>query len=304
MSSQLENTHDLFLSYLTIERGFAANTLESYSRDLCQYLDFLTNQAVSTFDEITQRLIIDFFTSLKDHGMGVRSRARMLSSLRGLHKFVLNEGISDVNPLCHIETPRILKTLPDTLSVKEVDTLLDIIDDRQPLTRRDKAMLELIYATGLRVSELISLRHADLHLTSGYLRTFGKGRKQRIVPIGEVAIEHLLLYMEQIRPILAQKKTSNKEDSGYVFLNRSGNGLTRQGFWKMIKRRALQAGITKNVTPHTLRHSFATHLLENGADLRAVQTLLGHVDISTTQIYTHVSREHIKKIHKQFHPRH
>ncbi|MBW2186232.1 MAG: site-specific tyrosine recombinase XerD [Deltaproteobacteria bacterium] len=303
MSNQLENTSDLFLNYLTIERGFAANTLESYARDLFQYLDFLSNQSIATFERITERHVIAFFSQLKSLGLGVRSRARVLSSLRGFHKFSINEGIVNHNPLSHIETPKILKTLPDTLSVEEVDTLLDLFDDGQPLTRRDKAMLELLYATGLRVSELISLRHADLHLTSGYLRTFGKGSKQRIVPVGEVAIECLIFYMEQVRPILGQPKTVKKEDSGYVFLNRSGNGLTRQGFWKMIKRRAIQAGITKKVTPHTLRHSFATHLLENGADLRVVQTLLGHVDITTTQIYTHVSREHIKKIHKQFHPR-
>ena len=303
MSNQLENTSDIFLNYLTIERGFAANTLESYSRDLFQYLDFLNNQSISTFEQITQRHVIAFFSHLKNQGIGVRSRARVLSTLRGFHKFSINEGVVEGNPLSHIETPRILKTLPDTLSVAEVDTLLELLDDGQPLTKRDKAMLELLYATGLRVSELISLRHADLHLTSGYLRTFGKGSKQRIVPVGEVAVEHLVDYMEQVRPILAQHKTVKKEDSGYVFLNRSGNGLTRQGFWKMIKRRAIQAGITKKVTPHTLRHSFATHLVENGADLRVVQTLLGHADITTTQIYTHVSREHIKKIHKQFHPR-
>lgn len=304
MSSQLEQTCDLFFSYLTIERGFTENTLESYARDLGQYLDFLSQRSITTFEQITQHHVISFFSNLKEQGLGVRSRARVLSSLRGLHKFSINEGIVEYNPLAHIETPRILKTLPDTLSVDEVDTLLNIIDDGQPLTRRDKAMLELLYATGLRVSELISLRHADLHLSSGYLRTFGKGSKQRLVPMGAVAIDHLMNYMEHVRPVFAQHKQGENKDSGYLFLNRSGNGLTRQGFWKMIKRRALQAGITKNVTPHTLRHSFATHLLENGADLRVVQTLLGHVDISTTQIYTHVSREHIKKIHKQFHPRH
>lgn len=303
MSNQLTNGIDSFLNYLSVERGLAANTLESYARDLQRYLIFHEQLSVTTMDNVTQRSIISFFLNLKDEGLGVRSRARMLATLRGFHTFTINEGVSSYNPLTNLETPRILHTLPDTLCVDDVEKLLNIHDDGSPLTRRDKAMLELLYATGLRVSELVGLRHADLHLRSGYLRTFGKGSKQRIVPIGAIATDSIMLYLEQVRSKLAQPKGVRRGDSGYLFLNRSGNGLTRQGFWKMIKRRALQAGITTNVTPHTLRHSFATHLLENGADLRVVQTLLGHVDIATTQIYTHVSREHVKRVHKQFHPR-
>ncbi|MEA3465782.1 MAG: site-specific tyrosine recombinase XerD [Thermodesulfobacteriota bacterium] len=299
----MTNCIDSFLNYLAVERGLAANTLESYARDLQRYLIFLEQRSITVLNDVTQRCIIDFFLQLREAGLGVRSRARILATLRGFHAFSVNEGILSNNPLTNLETPRILHTLPDTLSVDDVDRLLHIHDDGYPLTRRDKAMLELLYATGLRVSELVGLRHVDLHLTSGYVRTFGKGSKQRIVPIGTMAIDFITIYLEQVRPRLAQPKGVQRKDSGYLFLNRSGNGLTRQGFWKMIKRRALQAGITKNVTPHTLRHSFATHLLENGADLRVVQTLLGHVDIATTQIYTHVSREHVKKIHKEFHPR-
>ena len=192
-----------------------------------------------------------------------------------------------------------LQTLPDTLSPAEVDALLDFKSDGQVLTRRDKAMLELLYATGMRVSELVGLRLDDLHLSSGYLRVMGKGSKQRIIPVGEIAIDTLNDYLAHVRPELDRGRNL----SPCVFLNRSGKGLTRQGFWKMMKRRALEAGITKNVTPHTLRHSFATHLLENGADLRVVQMLLGHVDISTTQIYTHVTREHVRHVHQSFHPR-
>ena len=298
MSSKLSSCVDCYLNYLAVERALAENTLESYSRDLLRYLDFLEQHSVYTFSGVNQHLILEFFSHLKEHGLGVRSRARMLSALRGLHAFAVKEGIADNNSLANIETPRMLHTLPDTLSVAEVDRLLAITADGQALAQRDKAMLELLYATGIRVSELVGLRYSDLHLQSGYLRTFGKGRKQRIVPVCEIAADFLRQYLHQARPLLLRQKKSD-----FVFLNRSGNGLTRQGFWKMIKRRAQQAGIVKNVTPHTLRHSFATHLLENGADLRIVQTLLGHVDISTTQIYTHVSREHIKKVHRQFHPR-
>lgn len=298
MSKQLNELLDAFLNYLAVERGLADNTLEAYARDLLRYLDFVTLKSSANLHAVTQRDILLFFSQLKEDGLGVRSRARMLAALRGFHAFAVDEGGLKVNPLTNLATPRMLQTLPDTLSVDEVENLLAIKDDTSLLGQRDKAMLELLYATGLRVSELVGLHCSDIHLQSGYLRTFGKGRKQRIVPIGEVAVEYLVNYLDNARAQLAHQK-----NCVFVFINRSGNGLTRQGFWKIIKRRALQAGISKNVTPHTLRHSFATHLLENGADLRVVQTLLGHVDITTTQIYTHVSREHIKKIYHQFHPR-
>ncbi len=299
MSEHLHAFLDSFLGYLVVERALSNNTLESYSRDLVRYHNFLADQDVATLNDVTQPLIIEFFIQLAKDGLGVRSRARMLATLRGYHRFAIDEGVlTQDNPLAHIETPRLLQTLPEALSLVEVEALLTIVDDGQPLTNRDQAMLEVLYATGLRVSELVGLRYEDLHLQSGYLITSGKGNKQRLVPIGDVAIEKLRYYIDHARPLLAKQKVAE-----FVFLNRSGNGLTRQGFWKMIKRRALQAGIRKNVTPHTLRHSFATHLVENGADLRVVQTLLGHVDIATTQIYTHVSREHVKKVHQQFHPR-
>nr|WP_320050871.1 site-specific tyrosine recombinase XerD [uncultured Desulfuromonas sp.] len=296
---KLLNLMDSFLDYLSIERGLAKNTLESYARDLQRYGRFLEEKMITEVENIRQNDVLDFFTSLKEQGMGVRSRARLLAALRGFHQFGVEEYQLAGNPVSRLTTPKMLQTLPDTLSPSEVDALLDIRDDGQVLTRRDIAMLELLYATGMRVSELVGLKLDDLHLSSGYLRVMGKGSKQRIIPIGEVAIEILQGYLSFVRAQL----DLNRNLSQCVFLNRSGKGLTRQGFWKMIKRRAVTAGISKNVTPHTLRHSFATHLLENGADLRVVQMLLGHVDISTTQIYTHVTREHVRRIHQTFHPR-
>lgn len=290
---------DSFLDYLSIERGLSPNTLESYARDLQRYARFLEERQIDQVEGIRQNDVLDFFTVLKEEGMGVRSRARLLAALRGFHQYAVEEYQLGQNPVARLTTPKMLQTLPDTLSPTEVDALLDIHDDGQALTRRDLAMLELLYATGMRVSELVGLKLDDLHLSSGYLRVFGKGSKQRIVPIGEIAIDTLKDYLGRVRPELDRSRNL----SPCVFLNRSGKGLTRQGFWKMIKRRAVEAGITKNVTPHTLRHSFATHLLENGADLRVVQMLLGHVDISTTQIYTHVTREHVRHVHQSFHPR-
>jgi integrase/recombinase XerD len=256
VSKQLNELLDAFLNYLAVERGLADNTLEAYARDLLRYLDFVTLKSSANLHAVTQRDILLFFSQLKEDGLGVRSRARMLAALRGFHAFAVDEGGLKVNPLTNLATPRMLQTLPDTLSVDEVENLLAIKDDTSLLGQRDKAMLELLYATGLRVSELVGLHCSDIHLQSGYLRTFGKGRKQRIVPIGEVAVEYLVNYLDNARAQLAHQK-----NCVFVFINRSGNGLTRQGFWKIIKRRALQAGISKNVTPHTLRHSFATRLL-------------------------------------------
>jgi integrase/recombinase XerD len=214
------------------------------------------------------------------------------------HKFLLAEKIATVNPTSRVEAPRSLQALPHTLSPAEVERLLAAPVGEAAFACRDRAMLELLYATGLRVSELVGLKLEDLQLEVGYLFAFGKGSKRRIVPMGETAIFELHRYLLEGRPLLERESASL-----HLFLNRAGRGLTRQGFWKIIKRRAREAGISKNITPHTLRHSFATHLLENGADLRAVQTMLGHADISTTQIYTHVTRERLRRIHEQFHPR-
>ncbi|BCA79463.1 site-specific tyrosine recombinase XerD [Desulfuromonas sp. AOP6] len=294
----MEQSVDLFLSYLSVERGLAANTLEAYGRDLARYVDFLEREGVREADGVSPPMVLRFLARLKEEGLSARSRARGLVSVRMFHKFLLSEGLASLNPTSQVEAPRSLQSLPHTLSPREVERLLAAPLGEEPLALRDRAMLEILYATGLRVSELVGLTLADLQLQVGYLMTLGKRSKQRIVPLGETAIAELRRYLSLGRPFL-----DKDEKSPFVFLNRFGKGLTRQGFWKIIKRRAREAGITKNIMPHTLRHSFATHLLENGADLRSVQTMLGHADISTTQIYTHVTRERIKKIHEQFHPR-
>jgi integrase/recombinase XerD len=289
---------DAFTDYLSIERGLAYNSIVAYSADLLRYIEFCTESGVKHPAEVNSEHVRAFFSHLKHAGLGVRSRARYLAALRGLYTFALDECLLGQNPVDDIETPKLLHTLPHVLSIAEVEALLETCSSGNSLGMRDRAMLEVLYACGLRVSELVSLQLNDYHPASAYIKTMGKGDKERIVPIGEEAMELLQHYLEHGRPALLRGRRSN-----YVFLNRSAGGLTRQGFWKIIKRRALEAGIDKNVTPHTLRHSFATHLLENGADLRVVQVLLGHADISTTQIYTHVTREHLQRVHDRYHPR-
>ncbi len=289
---------DLFLNYLTVERGLARNTLDAYGRDLARYLDFLEKTGTASPESVSPPLILRYLAQLRDDGLAPRSRARALVALRMFHKFLLAEGYASRNPTTLVEAPKSLSGLPHTLSPAEVERLLAVPLGDGSLDVRDRAMLEVLYATGLRVSELVGLKLTDLQLDVGYLTAFGKRSKQRIVPLGDAAIEQLRSYLVCGRPLLERGAAG-----GVLFLNRSGQGLTRQGFWKIIKRRARQAGIGKKITPHTLRHSFATHLLENGADLRAVQTMLGHADISTTQIYTHVTRDRLRRLHEQHHPR-
>ncbi|MEZ4599314.1 MAG: site-specific tyrosine recombinase XerD [Syntrophotaleaceae bacterium] len=294
----LNQNLDQFLNYLVVEKGLSANTLDAYGRDLSRYVGFLLDRGCGQAGEITSTSVLDFLGTLKQSGLSPRSRARTLVAIRNFHKFLLQEGLAERNPASQVTTPRSLTPLPQTLSPGEVERLLEAPRGEGCLEIRDRAMLELLYATGLRVSELVSLKMSDLQMDAGYLVAFGKRSKQRVVPMGETACEALVHYLVHARPLLLKQ-----EQYPCVFLNRSGKGLTRQGFWKIIKRRALVSGIRKNITPHTLRHSFATHLLENGADLRSVQTMLGHADISTTQIYTHVTRERLKKLHEQHHPR-
>ena len=294
----METFLDLFLNYLVVEKGLSRNTLDAYGRDLGRYLEFLAKASIVGPDQVTPALVLRFLAQLKDQGLAPRSRARTLVALRTFHRFLLQEGYARANPAARVEAPKSLQPLPHTLSPLEVERLLQAPSGDKPLALRDRAMLEILYATGLRVSELVGLKQENLQLDIGYLVTFGKGRKERIVPMGEVSMAALRTYLQLGRPLLCRET-----NSVLLFLNRGGKGLTRQGFWKIIKRRALQAGIAKNIMPHTLRHSFATHLLENGADLRSVQTMLGHADISTTQIYTHVTRERLKQLHGQFHPR-
>lgn len=289
---------DLFLNYLLVEKGLTKNTLEAYGRDLSVYLDFLAERKRANPENVTALDVVEHVTRLKDSGLAPRSRARALSAIRMFHRFLLVENYSVSNPTAIIETPKTVNRLPDVLSGREVESLLATAKGDGTFEVRDRAMLEVLYATGLRVSELVSLKLRDVNIDAGYLLTMGKGEKERLVPMGESARTAIGEYLAGIRIML-----DRKGDNEYLFLSRLGFKMSRQAFWNIIKKRSGEAGIRKNISPHTLRHSFATHLLENGADLRSVQIMLGHADLSSTQIYTHVTRERLKKLHQEFHPR-
>lgn len=292
--------HELedYLHFLQIERGLAENTLTSYKRDLTNYMKYLKEKLyIKKWEQVARKDILQFLYHLKDDGKSTATISRHISSIRSFHQFLVREQIVTHDASLHIEKPKNERTLPDVLSKEEVDRLLDI-NDQKPLDLRTKAMLELLYATGLRVSEMITLETGDLHLMMGFVQCFGKGSKERIVPLGNTAKRAIEEYLEHGRPHLVKGQTTRT-----LFVNQYGRPLSRQGFWKILKKRALEAGIRKNITPHTLRHSFATHLLENGADLRIVQEMLGHEDISTTQIYTHVTKTRLKDMYNAYHPR-
>ncbi len=287
-----------FIHYIQIERGLSHNTLEAYRRDLNKYLSYLNEiELITKWEEVDHALATRFLYHLNDHGAKSTTISRTLSSLRKFHQFLVMERIVAVDPTIHIESPKKARHLPKVLSAEEVDQLLAIQTD-DPLSIRNKAMVETLYATGLRVSELVDLTINDLHLMMGFIRCFGKGGKERIVPLGDIAKEAIEFYLDSSREFLVKGKAVDA-----LFVNHHGRPLSRQGFWKILKTLASESGIKKNITPHMLRHSFATHLLENGADLRSVQEMLGHADISTTQIYTHVSRKRLKDIYSQHHPR-
>ncbi len=288
-----------YLHYLTIERGLSQNTRKSYERDLEQYLTFLTEQHIKDWQAVDRVLILSFLQQLQQSGKSSATIIRMVSSLRRFHQFLRQERFTDHDPMQHIDSPKKQQKLPDILSLSEVERLIETPDTKEVLGIRDRAILEVMYATGLRVSELIGLQLKDLHLSMGLLQTTGKGDKERIVPLGDLAIQWIETYLEEARPFLTRK---HPEES-HLFVNNHGKQLSRQGIWKNLKALVRKAGITKNVTPHTLRHSFATHLLENGADLRTVQELLGHADISTTQIYTHITKKRMTEVYKQHFPR-
>ncbi|HXY55676.1 MAG TPA: site-specific tyrosine recombinase XerD [Nitrospirota bacterium] len=284
-----------FLDFLSVEKGLARNSLESYKRDLRRYLLYMKDKS---HDEITQNDVVSYLSHLSSSGLSMPSIARGLAAVRGLHKYLIIDGLARTDPTVNLETPRGWKRLPKTLSTAEVDALLAQPDTTTPIGLRDKAMLELLYATGLRVSELVGLGLQDINLERGFLMVMGKGSKERAVPMGEVAAAAVGRYLESGRADLLDGAESDR-----LFISLRRRGITRQMFWERIKFYALKAGIRMTISPHTLRHSFATHLLDNGADLRAVQAMLGHSDISTTQIYTHVSRERLRKIHQRYHPR-
>jgi len=287
-----------FRDYLALEAGHSANTVESYLRDLRRLGEFATSRGVRDPARLTRQLLRDFVYLLKDLGLSPASIRRGVSAIRTYYGFLLGEGRVADDPSDRLETPRRGRVLPDTLSVSEVEALLAATHIDQPLAWRDRALLELAYGAGLRVSELCGLAITDLILTDNLVRIYGKGGKERLVPLGRTVIGAVSVYLHTIRPDLDRGKSRNR-----VLLNARGEPLSRVGAWGIVKRATERAGITKQVSPHTLRHSFATHLLEGGADLRAVQEMLGHADLSTTQIYTHVDREYLRSVHKQFHPR-
>jgi integrase/recombinase XerD len=288
-----------YLDHLRVERGLSPNTLEAYGRDVARLGAFAAARHRGLLD-LAQADISAFIGQLRDEGLSARSVARGVHALRGLFRFAVREGMLVADPMENIKAPRAFQSLPRCLSMTQVEALLDAPDVASPLGIRDRAILEVLYATGLRVSELIGLRAGDVDLEVGLLTCFGKGRKERLVPLGSTACVWVRRYLAEVRDELGRGRGRG---AAVLFLSNRGGRLSRMGLWGIVRRHAVTAGVQATLTPHVLRHSFATHLLENGADLRALQAMLGHADISTTQIYTHISRERLRKVYDQFHPR-
>lgn len=293
----MEGVVSSFLNYLRVEKGLSQNTIEAYSRDLRKLQNY-SKLRERDLIHLTRDDLVDFLSSLYHAGLDSRSVARNLVTIRGFLRFCQLEGYTEENPAAYVEAPKFRMRLPPHLSVEEVNRLLAQPDITTPKGMRDRAMIELLYSSGLRVSELVNLRLPDIQMDAGYLRCIGKGNKERLVPMGRTAIAIIREYLKDARGELAGEVTSP-----YLFLNRFGKRISRVGFWKMLRQYGIQAGLRLKLKPHMLRHSFATHLLERGADLRSVQLMLGHADISTTQIYTHVVKERLKEVYKQHHPR-
>lgn len=289
---------DEFINYLAVERGLAQNTLESYGRDIRQLAEYLKQNNLGLLKDTNRGTIMHYLNAMKNQGRAMSSISRNLAAIKAFYQYLMRERYIHRDPVASMEAPKLEKKLPKVLTVNEIDRLLKQPAARSPAGIRDKAMLELLYATGIRVSELISLTVADTNLEMGYIKCYGKGSKERIVPLGSIAAQCVRDYLAKGRNRLI--RTPHVEA---LFLNQHGKQLTRQGFWKIMKRYAAEANIQKEITPHTLRHSFATHLLENGADLRSVQEMLGHADISTTQIYTHITNKHLQEVYDKTHPR-
>ncbi len=286
----------IYLDYLTVEKGLARNSLSSYATDLRQFGRYLADKGID-IESVDRLAIVRYFQSLRSAGIAARSVARALAAMRGMFRFLVAERHLKKDPTENLENPKVWTTLPKSILPEEVEALLRAPDPSTAEGLRDRAMLELLYATGLRVSELIRVRIDDLVMDAGFLRTIGKGSKERIVPFGDTARDAIVRYMETGRP------EYDRFGDPHLFLSRRGRPMSRQSFWMKIVKHARTAGIRARISPHVLRHSFATHLLENGADLRSVQMMLGHSDISTTQIYTHVSRARLQKLYEQYHPR-
>jgi integrase/recombinase XerD len=294
----LDPALDLFLSHVRLEKGLSPNSVDAYGRDLRRYAEFLGTLGVTEWSAVGRAEVQAHLASLVERGLSARSQARALSAIRGLHALLVREKLAVVDATDEIDAPRPGRKLPSLLSRDEVDALLAQPDPRRAAGRRDRAMLELLYATGLRVSELVGLELNDVNLETRVLIARGKGSKERLVPVGAPAAEAVRAYLATARETLLKGRRSK-----HLFVTPRGKALTRQGFAKILGRCARAAGIRRRISPHKLRHSFATHLLEGGADLRAVQAMLGHADVSTTQIYTHVDRTHVRKLYDRFHPR-
>jgi integrase/recombinase XerD len=297
----MEAEKTAWLRYLKIEKGVSGRTLDAYTRDITRYLAYLTHRfGITTPGGVTLDHIEAFLEELSGMDLDPSTIARNISSIRGFHAFLMGDGLSPANPAELIDLPKKARILPDVLHPEEIFKMLDVPDTDTPAGKRDKALLELMYACGMRVSEAVTLEQGHLYFEIGFIRVFGKGSKERLVPVGEHAINAVNDYVKNARGLWIgdARKTGNR-----VFLNQRGTPLSRMSMWKIVAGAAKQAGITKPVYPHILRHSFATHLLEGGADLRAVQEMLGHVSILTTEIYTHVDRSFLHQVHKEFHPR-
>jgi len=294
----MEQWLDQLLHYLIVEKGLSKNTIEAYSHGLSRFLNHLREKGVQEIRDVGKFDVRGFLLALKKENLSAKTIVRNLVAIRTFFRFLVQEGILETNPVEDLESPKVAKTLPEILTLKEIEQLLEQPNLQTPLGMRDRAMLEILYATGMRVSELTHLPTHQVNLEGGYVLLYGKGSKERIVPLGSEAIKWVTLYLKESRGILAKGK-----ESPFLFINRSGKGMSRQGLWKNLKNYARRASLRKRITPHLLRHSFASHLLERGADLRSVQMMLGHADISSTQIYTHVTGERLKKIHQRYHPR-
>jgi integrase/recombinase XerD len=289
---------ELFLNYLSVERGLSRNTILAYKEDLDTYMDFLSAKKIDALARTTRQDITAFMLDQKDRNMAANSIARRLAAIKSFYRFLFREKILPADPTTLLESPKLWKKIPDALSLSEVEALLSQPNLRQTQGIRDKAIIETLYATGMRVSEAVNLRVDAVNLDIGFLRCVGKGNKERVVPLGKKAIASIQRYLQACRPRLLKQK-----ESEFLFVSRLGKKISRQSLWKLIKKYARDARIKKPIKVHTLRHSFATHLLERGADLRSVQEMLGHANISTTQIYTHINKDRLKAIHKMFHPR-
>ncbi|MCF8053974.1 MAG: site-specific tyrosine recombinase XerD [Deltaproteobacteria bacterium] len=296
----MEKLLEGFLNYLIVERGVSPNTIEAYDRDLRRHLFFLAERknVVVVPEDISPADIVAFLSFLRDLGLQPKSINRALAAMRSFYNFLVREEKILINPLTNIDTAKLWLRIPDALSPGEIKAILRVVDGVTAQGIRDSAMLEVLYASGLRVSELVALTMNNINWQAGYLITMGKGSKERIVPLGEMALDSLQEYLQKARPSLM----CNKANEG-LFLTKRGSTMTRQMFWKIVKKYSLRAGIVKKVYPHTFRHSFASHLLAGGADLRSLQTMLGHSSIATTQIYTHIDKEQLREVHKKYHPR-